>query len=85
MKVVYYIASAGLAITVITFTQRLVYWACKCREGKALLKDMRPSNERYVAISRLYKKAKIEAVCWTINSIVSYIFFMDCVMQAFRG
>ena len=85
MKIVYSICAIGLAITVISFTQRLVYWICKCKEGKALLKDMRPSNERYGAISRLYKHAKIEAVCWTINSIVSYIIFMDCVMQIFRG
>jgi hypothetical protein len=85
MIVLYYIFAAGLAVSFIAFTQRLIYWACKCREGKALLKDMRPSNSRYKMILWLYKHAKIEAVCWVIISAISLFAFVDCIAQIFKG
>ena len=85
MKVVYFIFAAGIALGCIAYTQRLIYWICKCIEGKRLIKTMRPSNSHYKRNYALYRNAKIQAVCWSTISIAAYLLFLDCIAQAFKG
>ena len=85
MKGLYITFSFLLAINAILFAQRAVYWACKWFEGKNILKDMRPSNERYALIKRKLTNAKIHTVCWIAIDFMALYAFFDCVMQIFRG
>lgn len=85
MKGLYITYSFILAFTVLVFAQRAIYWLCKWIEGKHIIKDVRPSNERYALIKCKLTNAKIHTVCWVLIDLIALYLHFDCVAQIFRG